>query len=135
MRRSMRSTAALMVPLRRITLALAAEANLVDMDVMRLIGKHLVGLARHAPTIELSQRFVDQGWAYRTHQQRARALNRRLVPLVRRGDAELAAGHVERARVLFEEALAGYREEGRDRPKLADKIARLIAHSRKQCTR
>ena len=30
----------------------------------------------------------------------------RVSTQVRRGDAELAAGHVERARVLFEEALA-----------------------------
>ena len=126
-RSALKVSATLMVSLRRLTLALAAHAGLVDMDTMTLIGTHVVGRARHFPTLVVTRRFAAQGWVFRTHQTAMRALNGRLVPLVRRGDVALAAGRVAEALGLFEEALLGYRVAGRERPKLAQKILTVAA--------
>ena len=126
-RSAMKVSATLMVSLRRLTLALAAHAGLVDMDTMTLIGTHVVGRARHFPTLVVTRRFNAQGWAFRAHQTAMRALNACLVPLVRRGDVALAAGRVAEALGLFEEALLGYRVAGRERPKLAQKILTVAA--------
>ena len=128
-RHALKARASLMVSLRRLTLAHAAHAGLLDMETLALplVGQHMLGRAWHFPTLDITRRFNAQGWAFRQHQAAMRALNARLVPLVRRGGMALAAGNCTGALRLFEKALAQYREEGRDRPKLAMKIITVAA--------
>ena len=96
----------LVVALRQLTLALVAQTGLLDIVTLTLVARHILGRARYFPTLAAARRFNAQGWARRRHQAATRALNARIVPLVRRGDVALGDGRFAEALRLFEKAMA-----------------------------